>query len=211
MGVTGSGEHLEHTVAHLEHGDVEGAAAQVENQDALIALAIEAVGQGCRSRLVDDAQHLKASDLAGVLGGLALGVVEIGGNGDHRLGHRLTEILASVFGELAQHLGAHLLGCKLLIENRALHLHIGAGLFNAIAHFLRFFVDFINAASDEALHRIEGVLRVHHRLTLGDLAHQLILVFGVCHHGGCGAKPFSVGNHGGLAALHNGDTAVCGA
>ena len=43
-----------------------------------------------------------------------------------------------------------------------------------------------------------------------DLAHQLILVFGVCHHGGCSAKPFGVGNHGGLAALHNGDTAVCG-
>ena len=211
MGVTRSGEHLEHTVAHLEHGHVEGAAAQVEHQDALIALAIEAVGQGSRSRLVDDAQHLKASDLAGVLSGLALGVVEIGGNGDHRLGHRLTEILTSVFSQLAEHLGTHFLRRKLLAQHRAFHLHIGARFLNAIADFLRLFGDLINTTANKPLYRIKGVFGVHHRLTLGDLAHQLILVFGVGHHGGCGAKPFGVGNHGGLAALHNGDTAVCSA
>ena len=46
---------------------------------------VEPVGERGRGRLVDDAQHFEAGDLAGVLGGLALGVVEIGRNGDDRL------------------------------------------------------------------------------------------------------------------------------
>ena len=39
-----------------------------------------------RGRLVDDALDLEAGDPAGVLGRLALGVVEVGGDGDDRLG-----------------------------------------------------------------------------------------------------------------------------
>ena len=55
-------------------------------------LLVEAVGERGRGRLVDDAQHLEAGDLAGVLGRLALGVVEIGGHGDDRLLDLLAEI-----------------------------------------------------------------------------------------------------------------------
>ena len=53
---------------------------------------VEAVGERGRGRLVDDAQHFEAGDLAGVLGGLALGVVEVGRNGDDRLLDLLAEI-----------------------------------------------------------------------------------------------------------------------
>ena len=211
VGVAGGGEHLEHAIAHFEHGHVEGAAAQVEDQDALVALAIEAVGQGCCGGLVDDAQHFEAGDLAGVLGGLALGVVEVGGHRDHRLGDGFTEVLAGVLGQLAQHLGAHLFRGELLAQHRALHLHIGADFLDAIAHFLRFFGDLIDAAADEAFHRIEGVFRVHHRLAFGDLTHQLVLVLGVGHDGGRGAEALGIGDHGGLAALHHRNAAVRGA
>ena len=62
-----------HAVAHFEDGDVEGAAAQVVDHDLLVGLLIEAVGEGRGGRLVDDALDLEARDLAGVLGGLALG------------------------------------------------------------------------------------------------------------------------------------------
>ena len=101
VGVAGGGEHLENTVTNLEHGHVEGAAAQVENKDALVALLVEAIGQSRRGGLVDDPQHLEAGDLAGILGGLTLGIVEISGNGDHRLGDGLTEIFTGVLGQLA--------------------------------------------------------------------------------------------------------------
>ena len=64
--------HLEHAVADFEHGDVEGAAAEVIDRDGAGVLLVEAVGERRRRRLVDDAQHFEAGDLAGVLGGLAL-------------------------------------------------------------------------------------------------------------------------------------------
>ena len=69
---------LEHAVADLEHGDVEGAAAEVEHEHGLVLRRlVEAVGEGSRGRLVDDPQHLEAGDLAGFLRGGALGVVEV--------------------------------------------------------------------------------------------------------------------------------------
>ncbi len=83
--------HLEHAVADLEHGNIEGAAAEVVDRDGLAFLLVEAVGERRRRRLVDDAQHLEPGDLAGVLGRLALGVVEIGRDGDHRLLDLLAE------------------------------------------------------------------------------------------------------------------------
>ena len=65
--------HLEDALAQLQDRDVEGAAAQVVDGDLLVLLLVQAVGQRGRGRLVDDAQHFEAGDLAGVLGGLALG------------------------------------------------------------------------------------------------------------------------------------------
>ena len=204
-------KHFEDTVADFEYGDIEGAAAQVKDENALVILLVQAVGQGRGGGLVDNAQNLKASDLAGVLGGLTLGIVEIGRHGDHRLGDRFTEVLASIFSQLAQHLGRDFLGGELLVEHGALHLDIGAGLLNGITHLLGFFVDFINTAADETLDRIEGIFGVHDRLTLGDLTYQLVLVLRVGHHRGGRAEAFGVGDHGGLTALHHRDATVGGA
>ncbi|CAE22430.1 hypothetical protein PMT_2256 [Prochlorococcus marinus str. MIT 9313] len=47
-------------------------------------------------------------------------------------------------------------------------------------------------------------------MALGDLANQLILIFGISDHGGSCSKPFSVSNHDGLATLHYSDTTVRG-
>ena len=48
---------------------------------------VESVGQTCRRGLVDYAQDLQAGELPGVLDGLPLGVVEVGWDGDDRLGN----------------------------------------------------------------------------------------------------------------------------
>ena len=94
VAVAAGGTHLDHAVAHVEQRHVERAAAEVEDEHGLLTLLVEPVGQRRRGRLVDDAQHLEAGDLAGVLRGLALGVVEVGGDGDDRLRHLLAQILA---------------------------------------------------------------------------------------------------------------------
>ena len=68
---------LHDVVADLEDRDVERAAAEVVDGDDLVLLLVEAVGERRRGGLVDDALHVEAGDAAGVLGGLALGVVEV--------------------------------------------------------------------------------------------------------------------------------------
>ena len=121
MGVARGGPHLDHAVAHIEDAHVKGATAEVEDQDGFVRLLVEAVGQGGRRRLVDDPHDLDPGDPAGIGGGLALRIVEVGGNGDDRLRHLFTEELAGVLGQLAQDEGRDLLGGILLashIESR---------------------------------------------------------------------------------------------
>jgi hypothetical protein len=55
------------TPADFEDRDVERAAAEVVDGDRLVLLLVEAVGERRRGRLVDDAHHFEAGDLAGVL------------------------------------------------------------------------------------------------------------------------------------------------
>ena len=59
--------------------------AEVVHEDLLLLLLVQSVGQGGGGGLVDDPQDLEASDLPRVLCGLALEVVEVGGDRDHSL------------------------------------------------------------------------------------------------------------------------------
>ena len=112
VGVTVGGLHLEDAFAHLEDRDVERPTTEVEDEDLLVLLLLEAVRERGRGGLVDDAQDVEARDLAGVLGRLALSVVEVRGNGDHRVGDLLAEIRLGVGLELLQDHRGDLLGVK---------------------------------------------------------------------------------------------------
>jgi hypothetical protein len=68
---------LEDPVAELEDGDVERAAAEVEDEDGLAPSLCRAVGKSRSRRLIDNALDVEAGDLAGVLCRLALGVLEV--------------------------------------------------------------------------------------------------------------------------------------
>ena len=49
------GQNLKHAVGEVEDGDVEGAAAQVKDQDARVgALLVQAIGKSSSGRLVDE-------------------------------------------------------------------------------------------------------------------------------------------------------------
>src|SRR6266478_1887145 len=67
----------------FENGNVERAAAEIIDGYFATLLFVEAVGESGGGRLVDEAENFETGDFAGVLGGLALGIVEIGRDGDY--------------------------------------------------------------------------------------------------------------------------------
>ena len=71
------GADFDDAVADFEDRDIEGTAAKVINRDLLVDLLVEAIRERSGSRLIDDALYVKTGDAAGVLGRLALGIVEI--------------------------------------------------------------------------------------------------------------------------------------
>jgi hypothetical protein len=77
---------------------------------------------------------------------------------------------------------------------------------DVLLHFL-----FLEAAADQALDGVQGVLGVGDGLALGRGAAQDLAVFGVGDDGRGGAGAFRVFDDLGLAAFHDGDAGVGGA
>ena len=171
--VAGGRLDLEHAVADLEHGHVEGAAAEVEDEDRLVGLLVEAVGQRGGGRLVDDALDVEAGDLAGVLGRLALVVVEVRGDGDHGRVDRLAEVGFGVGLELLQDHRRDLRRGVLLAAGFHAGVAVGAG--DDLVGDDRLLLAHLGLlAAHEALDREDGVLRVGDGLALGDGAHETL-------------------------------------
>jgi hypothetical protein len=69
-----AGDDFDHAVLDADDGDVEGAAAEVVDDDALGLALARFVGQRRRSRLVEDADGFQSGDLARLARRLALRV-----------------------------------------------------------------------------------------------------------------------------------------
>ena len=186
--VAGGGQNLDDAVVDLQNGHIEGAAAQVIHHDLLGLLLVHAIGQGRGGGLVDDTLHVQTRDLAGVLGGLTLGIGEVGGDGDNGLGDGAAQIGLCVALELLQDHGADLLGrVGLAVDADPV---VGAHL---------------------ALDGGDGAVGVGDGLALGHLAHHALAGLGEGHHGRGGAVTLCVGDDNCLAALHDGYAGIGGA
>lgn len=188
MVVARRGEHLDDPVAYLDHRYVERTASQIVDHDLLRACVVEAVGEGGRGRLVDDAQHVEPRDAPGVLRRLALHVVEIGGHGDHRIDDAVSHVGLGILAQLPQDHRRQLLGGVALVVDR--RPPIGAHV---------------------ALHRGEGAVGVGGRLPHGDRAHEALAVLAERDDARGGSFAFGVGDDAGASALDEGDAAVGGA
>ena len=188
-GVPVGGLNFENAVSDLEDRHVEGAAPEVEHEDRLVgALFVEAVGQGGRRRLVDDAQYLEPGNLTCLLGCRALGVVEVGRDGHNGLGDRGSEVSLGIALELLKDPGRDLLGGVVLV-----------------VYCLR------PAGTDVALDRADGPIGIRDGLALGHLADQDLSVFGEGHYRRGGAGTLGVGDDYRVAAFQDGDHRVGGA
>src|SRR5580704_5608076 len=75
----------------FENGDIKRAAAEIVDGYAATLLFVQAIREGGGGGFIDEAKDFEARDFAGVFGGLALGIVEIGGDGDDGAVDRFVE------------------------------------------------------------------------------------------------------------------------
>ena len=102
MRVAVGGDDLEDSVVQLQDRNVEGAAAEIVDRNDSVLLLVEAVGERRGGRLVDQTKDFETGDATSVFRGLALRVVEVGGNGDDGLRDRSAEKALGVALELAK-------------------------------------------------------------------------------------------------------------
>src|SRR5699024_8617259 len=163
--------YLDNNDAYLQYGDVEGTATEVEDQDGLLLVALlQAVCQCCGGRLVDDAQDVQACDLAGILGCLALGVVEVSRHGDDRVGDVLAQVGFGVALQLHQRACGDLLCGVLLVVD----------------------FDVPAVVADVALDGADGAVNVGDRLVLCGLTDQNLAVLSEGYDGRRGACALGV-------------------
>ena len=210
VGIAVGADDPEHAVGHFEHGDIERAAAEVEHDDLLVLLLVQAVGQRGGGRLVDDPRHFQPGDLAGVLGGLALGVVEVRRHGDHGLVDLVAQVGFGRFLELPQGERGDFRRRVVLAVDVDLDVVLRAAD-HFVGHDLLFAGHFVVAASHETLDRGDGARGVGDRLPSGRLAHHRLALIGERHNAGRQAVSLCVGDYFNFLTLHHSHDRVRGA
>ena len=181
VGIAVGGFHFDDAVAYFEDGDVEGAAAEIVHGDGFVGLLIETVGQRGRGRLIDDALDVQTGDFARVFGGLALGVVEVGGNRDDGFGDLLAEVGFGRFLQLGENHRRNLRRRLLLAVDIDARVVVIAP-HDLVRDHLHFFADFAVVTAHEPLDREDGLLGVRDGLALGHLADKPFAGFGESYH-----------------------------
>ena len=109
-----------------------GAASKIEDENVALGgslLLVKTISDGGSGGLVDDTETVETSDDTRVLGGLPLGVVEVGGDGDDGILDLCTEISLSSLLHLGEDHGGDLLRGESLGLVLVLDLELGLGGF----------------------------------------------------------------------------------
>jgi len=155
----------------LEDGNVESAAAEIVDGDFAALFFVKAVGERGGGGLVDEAENFEAGNFAGVLGGLALGVIEIGWDGDDGAVDRFAEVGFGPILQFAEDEGGNF-GWRenLFAEHNA--DDILARWINAKWKKLQLILNVGGTATHEALDRINGALGLGEKPSSSRLAYD---------------------------------------
>ena len=204
VGVAVGGEHFKHTATELEDGDIKRTATEVEhgNLHVLVGL-VHTISQGGCGGLVHDALHVQTGNLSGLLRGLALRVGEVGGNGNHRVGHLLAEIVLGGLLHLLQHHGRNFLWSILAAVD------VDTGIATLVhyreGHAVHLFLHLAPVFAHEALDAVDGVFGVGDSLALGGVAHLALATLHESNDRRRGALAFAVGDYNGFVAFEYGN------
>ncbi len=199
--------HLDDAFADFEDRHVERAATEVVDDDRFVLLLVEPVGQRRGGRLVDDPQHIQTGDLAGVLGGLPLRIVEVRRHGDDCVGDLLAQVVLRGGLQLLQHHRRDL-GRRILLASHVDPRIAVRRLDDRIRHARDLLRHFRVLAAHEALDREHGALRIRDALALGDLANEALTFLGKGNDGGGRARTFLVHDDRRLPTFHDGNDRV---
>lgn len=193
VSVTVGGLDFEDTLLNLQNGDVEGTTTKVEDGDNTVSLLLQTVGKSGSSGLVYDTKNVKTGDLTGVLGGLTLGVVEVGGDSDDSVLHGLAEVVLGSLLHLLEGETTNLRRRVLLATSLNPSVTVGV-LDDLIGNFIHVTLNLGvgELATDETLSGKQSVLGVDHSLTLGSNPNQALTILSEGNSRGCCSSTYIV-------------------
>src|SRR6266478_4263510 len=179
MSVAVGGKNLENIAVargdQFEDGNVEGAAAEIVDGDFAALFFVEAIGEGRSGGLIDEAKNFEAGDFTRILGGLALSIIEIGGDGDDGAVNGFAKIsFGPVFQFAQDERGDFWRSENSVAEQNA--DDVLARRVDAERKQFQFILDICRAATHETLHGINRALRLRKQAAACGFANDYIAV-----------------------------------
>ena len=128
VGVSIGSLDLENSIFDTEERHIKGATTKIKDENIALSrtfLLVQPVGNSGGCGLVDDTENVKTGDDSGILGGLPLGVVEVGGDGDDSVLDLGAQVGLGGLLHLGQDHGGALLGGEPLGLVLVLDLQLG--------------------------------------------------------------------------------------
>ena len=179
-------KYLDQSLSDFNQRNIKRTASQVVYHDLLWLSIVQAISQRRGSRFVDDPQHFKPCDPACILGRLALRIIKISRNCDHRLIHRLAEITFCILFQLHQNIRRNFLR----------RITFSVNLFSPGRSHLPF-------------HRENRAIHVRCRLALRHVTDKTLAFFRKCYYRRSSPASLCIHDHRRLPALHDCYAAVC--
>mmetsp|Transcript_1594 Transcript_1594/g.2302 ORF Transcript_1594/g.2302 Transcript_1594/m.2302 type:complete len:327 (+) Transcript_1594:1405-2385(+) len=206
--VTVGGLNLEDTTHDFKNGNIEGTTTKIVDSDETLLL-VTTISKGSGSGLVDDTLDIKTGNATGVLGGLTLGIVEVGRDSNNGLRNGMTKVSFGGFLHLGKSEGTDLTGRVLLVTGLNPSVTVGS-TDNLVRDHLGLLLGLgvVEETTNKTLGGVNSVGGIGDGLTLGGKTNEPLTLVSKGNNGRSGTGTLSIFNNLGSLALHNGNARV---